>query len=54
MPANVLRAEGLEKLVLTGVGTNVVVEATARTGADSSDRIVVTNSPTPDHRSALA
>ena len=39
--ANILRAKGIETLVLMGVWTNFVVEATARTGADSSYRIVV-------------
>jgi nicotinamidase-related amidase len=39
--ANVLRAKGIETLVLMGVWTNFVVEAAARTGADSSYRIVV-------------
>ena len=51
--ANVLRARDVETLVLMGVWTNYVVEATARTGADSGDRIiVVTNgcaSDTEDH-----
>jgi nicotinamidase-related amidase len=39
--ANVLRVKGIETLVLMGVWTNFVVEAAARTGADSSYRIVV-------------
>jgi nicotinamidase-related amidase len=39
--ANLLRARGVETLVLTGVQTNFVVEATARTGADSGYRVVV-------------
>jgi nicotinamidase-related amidase len=39
--ANVLRAKGIETLVLMGVWTNFVVEAAARTGADSSYRVVV-------------
>jgi nicotinamidase-related amidase len=39
--ANVLRARDVDTLVLMGVWTNFVVEATARTGADSSYRIVV-------------
>jgi nicotinamidase-related amidase len=39
--AQVLRARNIETLVLMGVWTNFVVEATARTGADSSYRIVV-------------
>ena len=51
--ANVLRARDVETLVLMGVWTNYVVEATARTGADSGYRIiVVTNgcaSDTEDH-----
>jgi nicotinamidase-related amidase len=38
---NVLRTRNVETLVLIGVWTNFVVEATARTGADSSYRIVV-------------
>ena len=38
---NVLRARDVDTLVLTGVWTNYVVEATARTGADSSYRIIV-------------
>lgn len=39
--ANVLRTKGIETLVLMGVWTNFVVETAARTGADSSYRIVV-------------
>jgi nicotinamidase-related amidase len=39
--AQVLRARNVETLVLMGVWTNYVVEATARTGADSSYRIIV-------------
>jgi nicotinamidase-related amidase len=39
--ANVLRARDVETLVLMGVWTNYVVEATARTGADSGYRIIV-------------
>jgi nicotinamidase-related amidase len=39
--ANLLRATGVETLVLMGVQTNFVVEATARTGADSGYRVVV-------------
>jgi nicotinamidase-related amidase len=39
--ANLLRARGVETLVLMGVLTNFVVEATARTGADSGYRVVV-------------
>jgi nicotinamidase-related amidase len=39
--ANVLRARDVDTLVLMGVWTNYVVEATARTGADSSYRIIV-------------
>jgi gluconolactonase len=39
--ANVLRARDVETLVLMGLWTNFVVEATARTGADLSYRIVV-------------
>lgn len=39
--ANLLRAKGVETLVLMGVWTNFVVEAAARTGADSSYRVVV-------------
>jgi nicotinamidase-related amidase len=39
--ANLLRANGVETLVLMGVWTNFVVESTARTGADSSYRVVV-------------
>jgi nicotinamidase-related amidase len=39
--ANLLRAKGAETLVLMGVWTNFVVESAARTGADSSYRIVV-------------
>ena len=38
---NVLRAKDVDTLVLMGVWTNYVVEATARTGADSSYRIIV-------------
>ena len=41
MSANLLRANGVETLVLMGVWTNFVVESTARTGADSSYRVVV-------------
>ena len=51
--ANVLRAKGIETLVLMGVWTNFVVEAAARTGADSSYRVVVVTdgcaSDTEDH-----
>lgn len=51
--ANLLRARGIEALVLTGVQTNFVVEATARTGADSGYRVVVVTdgcaSDTEDH-----
>jgi nicotinamidase-related amidase len=51
--ANVLRARDVETLVLMGVWTNYVVEATARTGADSGYRIVVVTdgcaSDTEDH-----
>jgi nicotinamidase-related amidase len=39
--ANILRAKGVETLVLMGVWTNFVVESAARTGADSSYRVVV-------------
>ena len=39
--ANVLRASDVDTLVLMGVWTNYVVEATARTGADSGYRIIV-------------
>jgi nicotinamidase-related amidase len=39
--ANVLRARNVDTLVLMGVWTNYVVEATARTGADSGYRIIV-------------
>jgi gluconolactonase len=39
--ANVLRAKDIDTLVLMGVWTNYVVEATARTGADSGYRIIV-------------
>ena len=39
--ANLLRAKGVETLVLMGVWTSFVVEAAARTGADSSYRVVV-------------
>ena len=39
--ANLLRARGIETLVLTGVWTNFVVESAARTGADSGYRVVV-------------
>jgi nicotinamidase-related amidase len=39
--ANVLRARDVDTLVLMGLWTNYVVEATARTGADSSYRIIV-------------
>lgn len=38
---NVLCAKGIETLVLMGVWTNFVAEAAARTGADSSYRVVV-------------
>jgi nicotinamidase-related amidase len=51
--AHVLRARDVETLVLMGVWTNFVVEATARTGADSSYRIIVVTdgcaSNTDDH-----
>lgn len=39
--ANFLRARDVDTLVLMGVWTNYVVEATARTGADSGYRIIV-------------
>jgi nicotinamidase-related amidase len=39
--ANLLRARGVETLVLMGVWTNFVVEAAARTGADSGYRVAV-------------
>jgi ureidoacrylate peracid hydrolase len=39
--ANVLRARNVDTLVLMGVWTNYVGEATARTGADSGYRIIV-------------
>jgi nicotinamidase-related amidase len=39
--ANVLRARDVDTLVLMGVWTNYVVEATARTGADSGYRVIV-------------
>jgi ureidoacrylate peracid hydrolase len=39
--ANVLRSRDVDTLVLMGVWTNYVVEATARTGADSGYRIIV-------------
>jgi nicotinamidase-related amidase len=39
--ANALRARDVDTLVLMGVWTNYVVEATARTGADSGYRIIV-------------
>jgi nicotinamidase-related amidase len=39
--ANVLRARDVDTLVLMGVWTNYVVDATARTGADSGYRIIV-------------
>jgi gluconolactonase len=39
--ANILRARDVDTLVLMGVWTNYVVEATARTGADSGYRIIV-------------
>jgi gluconolactonase len=51
--ANLLRARDIETLVLMGVQTNFVVEATARTGADSGYRVVVVGdgcaSDTEDH-----
>jgi nicotinamidase-related amidase len=51
--ANLLRAKGIETLVLMGVWTNFVVEAAARTGADSSYQVVVVTdgcaSDTEDH-----
>jgi ureidoacrylate peracid hydrolase len=51
--ANMLRARGVQTLVLMGVWTNFVVEATARTGADSGYRIIVVTdgcaSDTEDH-----
>jgi nicotinamidase-related amidase len=51
--ANVLRARGVETLVLMGVWTQFVVEATARTGADMGYRIIVVPdgcaSDTEDH-----
>jgi nicotinamidase-related amidase len=39
--ANVLRAREVDTLVLMGVWPNYVVEATARTGADSGCRVIV-------------
>jgi nicotinamidase-related amidase len=39
--ANVLRGRDVDTLVLMGIWTNYVVEATARTGADSGYRIIV-------------
>jgi gluconolactonase len=51
--ANVLRARDVETLVLMGLWTNYVVEATARTGADSGYQIIVVTdgcaSDTEDH-----
>jgi biuret amidohydrolase len=51
--ANVLRARDVDTLVLMGVWTNYVVEAAARTGADSGYRIIVVTdgcaSDTKDH-----
>jgi nicotinamidase-related amidase len=51
--ANVLRSRDVNTLVLMGVWTNFVVEATARTGADSGYRIIVVTdgcaSDTDDH-----
>jgi nicotinamidase-related amidase len=51
--ANVLRARDVDTLVLMGVWTNFVVEATARTGADLGYRIIVVSdgcaSDTEDH-----
>jgi nicotinamidase-related amidase len=51
--ANVLRARDVATLVLMGVWTNYVVEATARTGADLGYRIIVVTdgcaSDTEDH-----
>ena len=38
---NILRGRGVDTLLLMGVWTNYVVEATARTGADSGYRIIV-------------
>jgi nicotinamidase-related amidase len=37
----VLRGEGIDTLVLTGIATNLAVESTARAGADLGYRIVV-------------
>jgi nicotinamidase-related amidase len=39
--ANLLRTKGIETLALMRVWTNFVVESAARTGADSSYRVVV-------------
>jgi ureidoacrylate peracid hydrolase len=39
--ANILRAKDIDTIVLMGVWTNYVVEATARTGADSGYRVIV-------------
>ena len=51
--ANILRARDVDTLVLMGVWTNYVVEATARTGADLGYRIIVVTdgcaSDTEDH-----
>ena len=51
--ANVLRARGVETLVLMGMWTQFVVEATAHTGADMGYRIIVVTdgcaSDTEDH-----
>ncbi len=38
---NLLRNRGVDRLVLMGVSTNYVVEAAARTGADSGYRVIV-------------
>jgi nicotinamidase-related amidase len=51
--ANILRARDADTLVLMGVWTNYVVEATARTGVDLGYRIIVVTdgcaSDTEDH-----
>jgi gluconolactonase len=51
--ANMLRTRDVHTLVLMGVWTNYVVEATARTGADSGYRLIVVTdgcaSDTDDH-----
>ena len=38
---NILRSRGVDTILLTGVWTNYVVEAAARTGADSGYRVIV-------------